>query len=48
VEGTLARSLFDIWNDLQPEEDKFGKGHVGEPVNPDGQTLTVKVYLFAS
>ncbi|KAF8204818.1 beta-lactamase-like protein [Pholiota molesta] len=36
AEGTLARALFDKWNDSQRPEDKWDKGKIGRNVMMDG------------
>ena len=41
-EGTLTRSLFDLWNEQQRDEDKWGKGKLGRNVMLD-QRLELKV-----
>ena len=41
-EGTLARWLFDVWNDAQTELDKWGKGKVGKVVQSE-QTVQLQV-----
>ena len=43
-EGTLARSLFDIWNDEQREEEKWNKGKIGRNILLD-RVLTVTVSI---
>ena len=34
-EGTLGRTLFDMWNDEQRDEDKWNKGKLGRNVMMD-------------
>lgn len=34
-EGTLSKSLFDIWNDQQRDEDKWNKGKLGRNIMLD-------------
>jgi cleavage and polyadenylation specificity factor subunit 2 len=46
-EGTLARVLFDKWNDSQRAEDKWDKGKIGSNVMMDG-SLNLKVRRCSS
>jgi len=46
-DGTFARTLFDIWNDEQRDEDKWNKGKLGRNVMMD-RTLTLTVRSLLS
>lgn len=46
-EGTLARTLFNMWNDEQRDEDKWNKGKLGRNIMLD-KKLTLSVRYLAS
>ena len=43
-EGTLARFLFNLWDEQQRDEDRWGKGKLGRNVMLD-QRINMKVCL---
>lgn len=43
--GTLANILFNEWNTAQSDNEKFGHGAVGQPIQLNSSmTLTVSIY----
>ena len=44
-DGTLSRSLFDMWNDEQREEEKWTKGKIGRNILLD-KSLNVTVRIL--
>lgn len=48
-EGTLARKLFERWNDSQRDETKWDRGKIGNNVMLDGVLgMTVSVQFLSS